>query len=92
MKKIILAIVIAGSVFFVVPNDNIYKVSIIKFFDQLIGKKSRFEKVAYKDSNVAPWLQESRAKAAGYQPILIPGYGTYAVPTAHAAVILDALS
>ncbi len=76
--------------FFLLPEDNSFKIEVTKFFNQLIGKKSRFEETTHKDASDMPWLFESRAKAAGYQPILIPGYGTYAVPTAHAAIIIDA--
>jgi D-alanyl-D-alanine carboxypeptidase len=89
MKKLILLIFVLVGVFFLLPESVSFKKDTQNQFRALLGIKSRFEKVAKTDTKPTPWLVESRAKAAGYQPILIEGFGVYAVPTAHASIILD---
>ena len=89
MKKTILAIFVLGTVFFLLPETVVFKAEAIDFMDSIFGKKSRFEETALKDKSPEPFIVESHAKTAGYQPIPLSNTGIYAVPTAHAAIILD---
>jgi serine-type D-Ala-D-Ala carboxypeptidase (penicillin-binding protein 5/6) len=89
MKKIILVIFILAGVFFLLPNSVTFKKDIQDQAKSLFGIKSRFERVAASEREPDPWVTESRAKAAGYQPIPLQGLGVYAVPSAHASIILD---
>lgn len=89
MKKTILAIFVLGTVFFLLPETVVFKAEAIDFMDSIFGKKSRFEETALKDKSPEPFIVESHAKTAGYQPIPLSNAGIYAVPTAHAAIILD---
>lgn len=89
MKKSILAIFILGTVFFLLPETVVFKAEAVDFIGAVFGQKSRFEETAPKEKLAEPFLVESRAKTAGYQPIPLPRTGIYAVPTAHAAIILD---
>ncbi len=89
MKKTILAIFVLGIVFFLLPETVVFKAEAVDFIGSIFGKKSRFEEIALKEKLPEPFIVESRAKTAGYQPIPLPNVGVYAVPTAHAAIILD---
>jgi serine-type D-Ala-D-Ala carboxypeptidase (penicillin-binding protein 5/6) len=90
MKKTLLVIAILGGVFFLLPNSISFKKEVHQYVNEFLGKKSRFEEITYKEGIDKPWLIESRSKATVYQPLPISGIGVYAVPTAHAAIILDA--
>jgi len=90
MRKTILAIFILGTVFFLLPETVVFKADAMDFLGAVFGQKSRFEETTFKEKPAEPFLIESHAKTAGYQPIALPNSGIYAVPTAHAAIILDA--
>lgn len=92
MKKYILAIFILGGVFFLLPETVTFKKATLKVVSDILGEKSRFEQNAPTKVTILPWVEESRAKASVYQPLPKRDIGTYAVPTAHAAIIIDAES
>lgn len=93
MKKLLLLLLFLGGTYFFLPIQNPLKKEVCTFVDSLLGKKSRFEKNSGEKVTFSPELpQESRAKAAGYQPIPKRDWGVFAVPTAHAAIILDVAS
>lgn len=92
MKKYGLAILVLGGVFFLLPETMTFKATILKTFGEIFGEKSRFEKTVPTASQPVPWVVESRAKAVVYQPLPKRDIGIYAVPTAHAAIIIDAES
>ncbi len=89
MKKSILVIFVLGTVFFLLPETVVFKAEAMDLFGSVFGQKSRFEKTIIQEKTPEPLVVESRAKTAGYQPIPLPGIGIYAVPTAHAAIIID---
>jgi D-alanyl-D-alanine carboxypeptidase len=89
MKKSILVIFILGGVFFLLPDTVLFKAEAFDFLGSIFGQKSRFEKQTLQAKLPEPFVTESHAKTAGYQPIPLPNIGIYAVPTAHAAIILD---
>lgn len=94
MKKwLLLLLIVGGTYYYYLPSYATPKVQVNTFIDSLTGKKSRFEeKAGNKKAEALILPRESRAKTAGYEPIIKPGMGVFAVPTAHAAIILDVSS
>ncbi|MCW1888335.1 MAG: hypothetical protein KIH67_002165 [Candidatus Moranbacteria bacterium] len=91
MKKLLFLLVLIGGVYYVLPQHTSLKVKVNAFIDTVTGKKSRFEeRSSEKKAEPLILATESRAKTAGYRPILKRDWGVYAVPTAHAAIIMDA--
>ncbi len=91
MKKLLFLLVLIGGGYYFLPVHTPLKVKVNAFVDSVTGKKSRFEeKTGSRREEPLVLPVESRAKTAGFQPIQRRDWGVYAVPTAHAAIIMDA--
>jgi serine-type D-Ala-D-Ala carboxypeptidase (penicillin-binding protein 5/6) len=93
MKKLFIIVVVLGFGYYLIPNSFTPKIQTNEFFWSFIDQRSRFEKrdkLAVTAYN--PFVTQSREKATIYVPIFREETGTFAVPSAHASIIIDAVS